>query len=53
MRIKGKWEPLISDNDLQKRFNQILQNAMLKKGIQYSNVLLGSSFLNRYQNILN
>ena len=53
MRIKGKWEPLISDNDLQKRFNQILQNAMLKKGIQYSNVLLGSSFLNRHQNILN
>ena len=53
MRIKGKWEPLISDNDLQKRFNQILQNAMFKKGIQYSNVRLGSSFLNRHQNILN
>ena len=51
-QLKGKWVLLPNDEDLQKRFNQILQNHMFKKGIEHSNLRLGSSFLTRHQNIL-
>jgi putative glycosyltransferase (TIGR04372 family) len=51
-RLKAKWEQLPEDEFLQKKLNQILQKSMLKKGIEHSNIRLGSTFLNKYQNIL-
>jgi hypothetical protein len=51
-RLNAKWEPLPGDELLQKKFNQIFQKSMLKKGIEDSDIRLGSSFLTRYQNIL-